>query len=230
MPSAPALLPSAHESRRAMLRVGLTGGIACGKSTVATYLRKLDIPILDADVLAHGMLKSGQPAYGEAIHEFGAGILDSEKEIDRAKLGAIVFADHERLEKLNRMIHPRVMGVSVHWFASLDRPGGPAFAVIEAALLVEAGYRDKLNRLIVVRCHPDQQIERLRARGLGEAQALQRTKAQMPIGEKAALADDVIDTSGSLEETERQVRELVGRLNRLADARVVSDRSPQSAN
>ena len=198
-----------------MLRVGLTGGIACGKSTVAAMLRDLDLTILDADPLVHEMLESGQPVYEEVVREFGAEILTSDKKIDRAKLGAIVFADHTRLERLDQIIHPRVMDVITKWFAVLDRPGGPPMAIVEAALLIEAGYRGKLDRLVVVRCDPEQQLARLRARGLTEEQARQRITAQMPSDEKARMADDVISSSGSFEDTRQQVERLADTLYRL---------------
>jgi dephospho-CoA kinase len=198
-----------------MLRVGLTGGIACGKSTVASMLRDLDMTILDADPLVHEMLESGQPVYEEVVREFGSEILTPDKKIDRAKLGAIVFADHKRLERLDQIIHPRVIDVITKWFAVLDRPGGPPVAIVEAALLIEAGYRGKLDRLVVVRCDPEQQLARLRARGLTEEQARQRITAQMPSDEKARLADDVINSSGSFEDTRQQVERLADSLYRL---------------
>src|SRR5271170_4699236 len=128
-----------------MLRVGLTGGIACGKSTVAAMLRDLDVPILDADPLVHEMLESGQPVFDEVVREFGPEILTPDEQIDRAKLGAIVFADQTRLNRLNQIVHPRVMEVTEKWLTALSRPGGPPFAIVEAALLVEAGYREKLD-------------------------------------------------------------------------------------
>ena len=198
-----------------LLRVGLTGGIACGKSTVAAMLRDLDMIILDADPLVHEMLESGQPVYEEVVREFGPEILTPDKKIDRAKLGAIVFADQKRLERLNQIIHPRVIELITKWFAVLDRPGGPPVAIIEAALLIEAGYRGKLDRLVVVRCDPEQQLARLRARGLTEEQARQRITAQMPSDEKARMADDVISSSGSFEDTRQQVERLADTLYRL---------------
>jgi dephospho-CoA kinase len=198
-----------------MLRVGLTGGIACGKSTVASMLRDLDVTILDADPLVHELLESGQPVYEEVVREFGSEILTPDKKIDRAKLGAVVFADHKRLERLNQIVHPRVIDLITKWFGVLDRPDGPPVAIIEAALLIEAGYRGKLDRLIVVRCDQEQQLARLRARGLTEEQARQRITAQMPSDEKAKLADDVINSSGSLEHTQQQVVKLVDTLFRL---------------
>jgi len=212
-----------------MLRVGLTGGIACGKSTVAAMLRDRDFPLLDADPLVHEMLESGQPVYDEVVREFGPGILTPDQKIDRGKLGGIVFADRKRLERLNQITHPRVTDVIMKWFAALDRPGGPPLAIVEAALLVEAGYRDKLDRLVVVRCEPEQQMARLRARGLSEEQARQRIDAQMPIGEKAKVADYVIHATGSIDATEQQVDKLVETLHRLSSARLANERKSPSA-
>lgn len=196
-----------------MLRVGLTGGIACGKSTVSRMFRDLDIPILDADPLAHELLEPGQPVYDHVVAEFGAEVLASDKSVDRAKLGAIVFAEPARMARLNQLIHPQVVEILDRWFSTLDQPGGPAVAIVEAALLIEAGYRPKLNRLIVVRCTPGQQLARLRQRGLNEIQAQQRLAAQMPIDQKVAAADEIIDGGVTFEETSRQVRDLAARLN-----------------
>ena len=197
-----------------MLRVGLTGGIACGKSTVARMFRDLDFQILDADPIAHEMLEPDQPSYDEVVREFGGGILEADKSISREKLGAIVFAEPAKLARLNQIIHPRVLQVVEQWLAALDRPGGPPAAIVEAALLIEAGYRDKLGCMIVVSCRPDQQLERLIVRGLSEEQARQRIAAQMPMAKKAAIADDVIDTSGTIESTQQQVKDLAAKLNR----------------
>lgn len=199
-----------------MLRVGLTGGIACGKSTVSRMFRDLDIPILDADPLAHELLEPGQPVYDQVVKEFGPEILANDKSIDRAKLGPIVFADPEKLKRLNQIIHPHIVEIVDRWFATLDQPGGPPIAIVEAALLIEAGYRPKLNCLIVVRCTPGQQLARLRERGLNEIQAQQRINSQIPIEDKVKVADETIDGGTSFEETSRQVRDLTGRLKHQA--------------
>ena len=143
-------------------------------------------------------------------------VLAADKSVDRAKLGAIVFADSARLARLNQLIHPHVVEILDHWFSTLDQPGGPPIAIVEAALLIEAGYRPKLNRLVVVRCTPGQQLARLRQRGLNEVQAQQRLSAQMPIEEKVAAADDIIDGGVAFEDTSRQVRDLATRLNHQA--------------
>lgn len=199
-----------------MLKVGLTGGIASGKSTVASLLRDHDCMVLEMDPLGHELLEPGQSAYDEVVREFGNSILGPGDAIDRAKLGAIVFADPAKRARLNQILHPRILDVVLKWFAALDRPGGPEFAVVEAALIVESGFHKQLDNLIVCWATPQQQTERLIARGLTREQAQLRISSQMPAEEKRALADEVIDCSGSMEETERQVRNLVEHLKQLS--------------
>jgi dephospho-CoA kinase len=199
-----------------MLKVGLTGGIASGKSTVASLLRDQDCMVLQMDPLGHELLEPGQSAYDEVVREFGNSILGPGDAIDRSKLGAIVFADSAKRARLNQILHPRILDVVLKWFAALDRPGGPEFAVVEAALIVETGFHKQLDNLIVCWATPQQQMERLIARGLTREQAQLRISSQMPAEEKRGLADEVIDCSGSLEETERQVKSVVARLKELS--------------
>jgi len=199
-----------------MLKVGLTGGIASGKSTVASLLRDQDCMVLEMDPLGHELLEPGQSAYDEVVREFGDSILGPGDNIDRAKLGAIVFADAAKRARLNQILHPRILDVVLKWFAALDRPGGPEFAVVEAALIVESGFHKQLDNLIVCWATPQQQMERLIARGLTREQAQLRISSQMPAEDKRRLADEVIDCSGSMEETERQVKNLVARLKELS--------------
>jgi dephospho-CoA kinase len=195
-----------------MLRVGLTGGIASGKSTVAAMLRERGCAVLDADSLGHELMRPGEPAYNEVVREFGDAVLAPDAIVDRKKLAAIVFREPQKLAALNRILHPKILEEVQRWFASLDRPGGPEFAFVEAALLVEAGYRPNLDRLVVCWCTPEQQVERLIARGLSPDQARQRLAAQMSVDEKRRAADETIDCSGSLAETERQVDKLLDAL------------------
>jgi dephospho-CoA kinase len=195
-----------------MVRAGLTGGIGCGKSTVAAMLRDLDFPVLDADPLAHALLEPGLPAFADTLREFGAGILDMHGRVDRSKLAAIVFQDAVKLAALNRILHPRVRDFIEDQFREWERPGGPPGGIIEAALLLEAGYRDSLSRIIVVWCRPEQQRERLLARGMPPGQIDQRIAAQMSLEEKRRLATDEIDNSGTLEATRRQVESLAASL------------------
>lgn len=199
-----------------MLRIGLTGGIASGKTAVAAMLQKAGYEVLDADSLGHEMMRPGQAAYDDIVREFGRDVLSVDLSVDRAKLGAIVFADAEKRATLNHILHPPILDAVQRWFTSLDRADGPAFAFVEAALLVEAGYRSILDRLVVCWSKPEQQIKRLVARGLTAAQALERVAAQMPVEEKRRIADDLIDCSGSTEATERQVEMLVETLKRAA--------------
>ena len=201
-----------------MLRVGLTGGIASGKSTVDRMLLDRDYMVLDADAIAHELLGPAQAAHDAVVHEFGREILRADATIDRGKLGAIVFADSAKRERLNAILHPRIREISNDWFARLDQPGGPAIAFEDAALILEAGLRKYFDRVVVCWCRPEQQIERLKERGLSLDQAQRRIAAQMPMDEKRRLADDVIDCSGPLEETERQVEALLVKLEQAARA------------
>ena len=198
-----------------MLRIGLTGGIASGKSTVASILRDADCLVLEADPLGHEMLEPEQPSFDEIVREFGKTILDADGKISRSKLGAIVFANAAERAKLNQILHPRILDVVRKWFVALDRPGGPDFVFVEAALIVEAGFQKEFDRLIVCWCRPEQQMQRLLERGLSQEQAQRRIAAQMPIDEKRRLANDVVDCSGLFEETERQVAHLLEKLRQM---------------
>jgi dephospho-CoA kinase len=197
-----------------MLRVGLTGGIASGKSTVAGMLRDRECPVLDADSLARELLEQGQDAYKEVIAHFGAGVLAPGGAVDRKKLAAIVFSDAQQRAKLNQILHPRIRDVVANWFAMLDRPGGPELAFEDAALILESGGRGDLDRIVVCWCWPEQQLARLIERGMSEAHARSRIAAQMPIDEKRKLADEVIDCSGSMDETGRQLDGVLEKLKR----------------
>lgn len=202
-----------------MLRLGLTGGIASGKSAVAAMLRDLGFPVLDADSLAHKLIEPGSPACDEVFREFGPLIKDSQGRVDRAKLSAIVFADRAKLDRLNAIVHPRVAEAVLRQFDEWALQGTRDAAFVEAALLVESGIHKKLDGLVVAWCEPEQQLERLAARGLGEAEARRRIAAQMPVEEKLRLATEKIDCSGSLEETRHQVEALAAKLRRSKAAR-----------
>jgi len=195
-----------------MLRLGLTGGIATGKSAVAAMLRELRFDVLDADSLARQLIEPGQPAYHEVLAEFGTSILDVDKRVHRAKLAAIVFADPAKLARLNSILHPRVEAAVIRQFAEWSRNGARNAAFVEAALLVEAGYLKHLDGLVVTWCRPEQQLERLRARGLSDNDARTRIAAQLPMEDKLSHATEKIDCSGSIEETRKQVEALAAKL------------------
>ena len=202
-----------------MLRLGLTGGIASGKSAVAAMLRELGFAVLDADSLAHRLIEPGQPAYDEVLREFGPAITDGKGRIDRAKLSALVFADRLKLDRLNAIVHPRVAEVIYRQFDEWASRSARDAAFVEAALLIESGIHKHLDGLVVTWCRPEQQLERLIARGLSEAEARRRISAQMPVDEKLLLATEKIDCSGSLEATRQQVQELAAKLRRRQAAR-----------
>ena len=195
-----------------MLRLGLTGGIASGKSAVAAMLREMGFAVLDADSLAHKLIEPGQPAYADVLREFGPAVAASDGHIDRTKLGAIVFADRARLDRLNAIVHPRVSEAIFRQFEEWERNGVRDAAFVEAALLIEAGYPKHLNGLVVAWCTPQQQLERLLARGLSEDDARRRIAAQMPVAEKLKLATETIDCSGSVGNTRTQVEALAAKL------------------
>ncbi len=199
-----------------MLRLGLTGGIASGKTAVAAMLREMRFDVLDADSLAHKLTEPGQPAYDEVVREFGPGILDPDKRIDRAKLAAVVFGNRAKLDRLNAILHPRVEAAAHRQFEEWSRNGTRDAAFVEAALLVEAGYHKNLDGLVVTWCRPEQQVERLRVRGLTDQEARQRIAAQLPVEEKLRYATEKIDCSGSHEETRRQVQALAAKLRNKA--------------
>jgi dephospho-CoA kinase len=196
--------------------VGLTGGIASGKSIVAARMRELGLAVLNADLLAHRLMEPGQPAYEDVVREFGRDVLAADGTLDRKKLGEIVFRDAARRERLNWIVHPRVIEAREEQLKQMEKENPRGLAIVEAALLVEAGYYKMLDQLIVCSCRPEQQMERLRARGLTEEEARQRIAAQLPLAEKLRLADEVVDCSGTIEETLRQTDEVVARLLTLA--------------
>jgi dephospho-CoA kinase len=206
-----------------MLRVGLTGGIGCGKSTVAAMMNDLGCHIINADKMAHALIAPGEPAYDEVVRQFGTHVLAPDGSIDRARLASIVFGDGNKLASLNAIVHPRVLRDIDREFDRLAAKDPHGVAVVEAALLIEAGYHEKLDRLILVTCAPEQQLDRLTNTAFGRAmsreQAEKRIAAQMPVGEKRRMAAGKIveiDCSGSLDDTKKQVRELVDRLRQTA--------------
>ncbi len=184
---------------------GLTGGLASGKSTVARMFRARGVPVIDADLLAREVVAPGSEGLAAVVEAFGDGVLHADGTLDRAKLADIVFQDPSRRRTLNGILHPRIGSLSAQRVAELDAAGHP-LACYEAALLVENRLIEAFRPLVVVAVPEDVQIARAMARdGATEEQARARIAAQLPLAEKVAVADFVIDTGGPLPATEEQV-------------------------
>jgi dephospho-CoA kinase len=184
------------------LLLGLTGNIACGKSTVLRQLRELGAYAIDADARIHDILRSDGPAYRPVVAEFGPGILREDGEIDRRALGASVFADPARLKRLEEIEHPIVRRLIEDEIRDAPLP----VVVLDAIKLIESGWADKCDAVWVVTCRRDQQVERLMStRGYSRQEAVTRIDAQSPQEAKVARANTVIDNSGTLEQTREQV-------------------------
>jgi len=190
-----------------MLRVGLTGGLASGKSFVGRALADLGCLLIQADELGHRVLEPGGEAYDGVIREFGPGILRADGTIDRLKLAALVFHDSQRLAALNALVHPPVWARESRLMEDFAAAQPHGIAVVEAAILVETGSYRNYAKLIVAVCSEEQQIERAMSRdGMTREQVLDRLRRQMPLAEKIKYADYVIDTSGAKENTLAQSR------------------------
>jgi dephospho-CoA kinase len=194
---------------RRFLLVGLTGGIATGKSTVSVMLRELGCVIIDADVLAREVVEPGAPAFREIVAEFGPEVVQPDGTLDRKRLGAVVFGDAERRRRLEAITHP---AIRARFAARLERLREERFAglvVFDAAVMVESGNYKNMDRLVVVATDPETQRSRLMARdGIAAEDAARRIASQMPLAEKVKLADYVIDNSGDRRATAARVREV----------------------
>ena len=199
-----------------MLKVGLTGGLACGKSFVGEALAAMGCLLIQADELGHEVLAPGGEAYEGVVNEFGRDILASDGTIDRRALAARVFGDKTRLERLNALVHPAVIRQEeerVAEFAARDPHG---IAIVEAAILIETGSYKRFDKMILVTCTEERQIERaMRREGAVEADVRARLSRQMATSEKRKFADFVIDTSGEKEDTLRQTRAVYQELRRI---------------
>jgi dephospho-CoA kinase len=186
-------------------RVALTGGIATGKSHCLKLFHDAGVPTLDADQLAHAAVEPGTGGHRAVVERFGAGIVDSGGAIDRRALARIVFADPKARRDLETIVHPRVYRAIGEWFAVLGDRGAP-IGIADIPLLFETGREIDYDAVIVTSCPAEMQIERLMARGrMTRKEAQERLAAQLPTAAKVARADYVIDTSGSFEETDRQI-------------------------
>jgi dephospho-CoA kinase len=190
-----------------MTRVGLTGGLASGKSFVGRVLEDLGCHVMRADDVGHAVLMPGGEAYGPVLEAFGTAILSPDGLIDRKKLAAEVFGNPERLAALNAIVHPAVIRREQDFLAEIAERDPDGIGVVEAAILIETGSYRRFDRMILVVCTEEQQIERAMHRdGSTREQAEARLKRQMPLSEKRKYADFVIDTSGSKENTMEQTR------------------------
>jgi dephospho-CoA kinase len=205
-----------------LLKLGLTGGIASGKSVVGEMFVKRGAHLIQSDAVAHALMDPGRPVYEEVVRRFGREILNPDGTVNRSRLAEAAFGtpggSPPRVEELNEIVHPAVIARESEWIQEIGRRDPNAIAIVEAALILEAGAADRFDRLIVVTCHPDQRILRFAQRlGISEdaarAEVTRRMAAQMSDEEKIKVADFVIDNSGSLDETERQVQRVFAALH-----------------
>lgn len=209
-----------------MLKVGLTGGIASGKSVVGEMFAALGAQLIQADEIAHQLMQPGEIVYQEVVHHFGLGILNPDGTVNRSRLAEAAFGPSaeaatgskpSRVQELNQIVHPAVIRKQEEWMEEIGQRDPQAIAMVEAALILEAGIARRFDRLVVVTCRPEQRIERWCRRQKVDAESARREvtrrmAAQLPDEEKAKVADYVIDNSGSLDETQEQVRAVYERL------------------
>lgn len=199
-----------------MLKVGLTGGLGCGKSFVGQTLAGFGCLWIQADELGHEVLASGGEAYEPVVKEFGSEILAANGSIDRRALAARVFGSPDRLARLNSLVHPPVLHREEQMIGDFAEHDPDGIAVVEAAIIIETGSYQRFDRLILVTCTEDQQVERaMRREGASEGDVRARISRQMAFDAKRKFADFVIDTSGSKEETIRQTRAVYESLRRV---------------
>ncbi|MGD0215591.1 MAG: dephospho-CoA kinase [Terriglobales bacterium] len=208
-----------------MLKLGLTGGIASGKSAVGEMFVKLGAHLIQADAVAHWLMEPGRPVYDEVVRRFSCEILNPDGTINRPRLAEAAFGTSSgisggappRVKELNEIVHPAVIDRENEWMEEIGRRDPNAIAIVEAALILEAGAGDRFDRLIVVTCRPEQRILRFARRlGISEdaarSEVTRRMAAQISDDEKVEAADFVIDNSGSLEATEQQVQRVFASL------------------
>jgi len=202
-----------------MLKVGLTGGIAAGKSVVGEMFVKLGAHLIQADHISHELMQPGQAVYQQVVQHFGPGILNPDQTVNRPKLAEAAFSG--RIQELNQIVHPAVIQKQNEWMAELGRREPHAIAIVEAALILEAGFGDDFDRLIVVTCRQEQRVERWAHRmnvdkDTARREVTRRMAAQFSDEEKIKASDYVVDNSGSLDETQKQVSAIFGQLKEQA--------------
>ena len=197
-----------------MLKIGLTGGIASGKSLVSSIFTELGAHCIDADQIAHNLMRPGEKVYDQVVQSFGNEILNSDKTVNRAKVAELAFDKRRpRIYELNRIMHPEVIERYESWMEEIRSREPDAIAILEAALVLEAGLRRRFDRIVVVTCKPQQRIERWAQRfnldpETAKAEVTRRMMAQAPDEAKIQAADYVIDNSGSVEDTRKQVEKV----------------------
>ena len=214
-----------------MLKVGLTGGIASGKTAVGQMFARRGVHVIQADTIAHQLMQSGGPVYDEVVRHFGKEILDPGGQINRKKLAEAAFGNpnspslandrsrqpSSRVNELNKLVHPAVIQRQEEWMSEIGRGEPHAIAMVDAALIYEAGAAKRFNKVIVVICEPEQRAERLAERlgvdrEIAQQEVARRLAAQIPDDEKVRMADYVINNSGSLVETGKQVDDVLKKL------------------
>lgn len=210
-----------------MLKVGLTGGIASGKSVVGEMFAALGAHLVQADLIAHELMQPGQAVYQEVVRRFGAGILSPDGSVNRARLAEAAFGkpgenQPSRIQELNQIVHPAVVRRQDEWMDEVGRREPLAVAIVEAALILEAGAAERFDRLVVVTCRPEQRIERWAGRMKVDLQAARqeverRMAAQLPDEKKIEAADYVIDNSGSFDATRKKVEQVYAKLKAEAE-------------
>lgn len=208
-----------------MLKLGLTGGIAAGKSVVGEMLVALGAHLIQADAVSHQLMQPGEAVYQEVVRAFGSGILNPDNTVNRARLAEVAFGGAgrpPRIQELNKIVHPAVVKKQDEWMEAVRRRDPKAIAAVEAALILEAGAASHFDRLLVVTCRPDQRVERWAARTnvnleTAHQEVARRMAAQFPDEEKIKAADYVIDNSGSLDETKAKVSALYPKLRTEAE-------------
>ncbi len=204
-----------------MLKVGLTGGLACGKSVVGKMFVERGAHLIEADKIAHELMRPGEPVYYQVVRHFGPEIVDIDGSIDRARLASLVFPG--RVEELNRIVHPAVIRAQEEWMEEQGRRDPHAVAIVEAALIIEAGVGKRFDKLVVVTCEMEQKVERFAARlqmdaAAARAEVERRMAAQAADEVKIRNADFLIDNSGPLDQLQPQVDKVWSELKRLAGA------------
>ena len=203
-----------------MLRIGLTGSIATGKSLVSEYFRELGAPVIDWDLISRAVVEPGLPAWQDIIDYFGTEILQEDQRLDRVKLGRVVFNNEEKRKKLESFIHPRTIDEAQRQERDALKKDPEAVIIHDVPLLFEVSIDKRVEKTIFVYASEETQLNRLRERdGMNEEDALSRIRSQLSLAEKMKRADFVIDNNGSMEETRRQVQKLYHELSSLAKKR-----------